>query len=81
MILLLDNRDPFTFNLAHALEALGAVVEVARALNNLANAVGDLGDTKRKKELLEEALEVFEKHYVAGPNQVQYHRPSMRARI
>ena len=32
MILLLDNRDSFTFNLAHALEALGAVVEVARAL-------------------------------------------------
>ena len=24
MILLLDNRDSFTFNLAHALEALGA---------------------------------------------------------
>ena len=33
MILLLDNRDSFTFNLAHALEALGAVVEVARALD------------------------------------------------
>ncbi len=31
MILLLDNRDSFTFNIAHALEELGAKVRVARS--------------------------------------------------
>ena len=31
MILLLDNRDSFTFNLAHGLQALGAEVRVERA--------------------------------------------------
>jgi hypothetical protein len=34
-------------------------VEVARTLQDLANAVGDLGDTNRKKQLLEEVLAIL----------------------
>ncbi len=40
--------------------------EVAKLLVNLGNAYGDLGDHKKKKELLERALPIFEKHY--GPD-------------
>jgi D-lyxose ketol-isomerase len=38
-------------------------VEVAITLGNLANAVGDLGDTNHKKQLLEEVLAIKEAHY------------------
>ena len=37
--------------------------QVAITLGNLANAVGDLGDTERQRELLERALDIQESHY------------------
>jgi tetratricopeptide (TPR) repeat protein len=36
---------------------------VANALNDVANAYGDLGDAQKKKEFLESALIIKEKHY------------------
>ena len=42
-----------------------SILEVAGTLTNLGNAYGDLGDTKKKKELLERALVIQERHYGA----------------
>ena len=36
---------------------------VAKTLNNLANAYGDLGDPRKQKDLLERALKIKEKHF------------------
>ena len=43
MILVLDNRDSFTFNLVQALRTLGAAVEVRRADASTVGDVPDLG--------------------------------------
>ncbi len=43
MILILDNRDSFTFNLAQALQGLGAEVSVERSTHITARDVAELG--------------------------------------
>ena len=42
--------------------------EVAKVLVNLGNAYDSLGDTKKAKELLERAYQIFLIHPNAGPN-------------
>ena len=47
--------------------------EVAITLVNLGNAYGDLGDAKQKKELLERALVIDERHYGKEHPEVAHH--------
>ena len=47
--------------------------EVAITLANLANAIGDLGDAAKQKELLERALRIKEAHY--GLDHVEVAKP------
>ena len=49
---------------------------MAATLNNLANACGDLGDHRKKKELLERALEINTAHF--GPSHYEVGRRQRR---